>query len=281
MPELPEVETICRGLQARLPGNKIKSIEVRAPKLFKGVAKTIIDIPITTVRRIAKVLVIDFANDQSLIIHLKMTGQLVYVKDGQAAAGGHPERVYEQPLPHKHTHLIYYFVDGAKLYYNDLRKFGWHKIVKTDQVIATLGPALGGVDILSPNFTLNYFQQFLALRSKRPIKEAILEQRYLTGLGNIYAAEALWRAKIRPDRSAATLSAKEQSNLYRAIVEIIDLSIQEGGSSFNSYINVEGQQGSFLRHAQVYKKEFDSLGHKIERLKQGGRTTHFCPICQR
>lgn len=281
MPELPEVETIRRGLEERLVGDQIISVDVRVPKMLRGDSSLILRTPIMAVRRIAKVLVIDFANGTSLLVHPKMTGQMVYVKQNDVAVGGHPEKAYEQPLPHKHTHIIYQLSDGATLYYNDLRKFGWHKIVPTDQVASAIGTELSGVDILSPAFTLEYFQQFLKLRPNRPIKEAIMEQRHLAGLGNIYAAEALWQAKVRPDRAVKTLTNAEQKRLYEGIKHVIDLSLRYGGSSFNSYIDVAGKQGAFLKFAEVYQKTTDSLGHKIERIKQGGRTTHFCPICQK
>ncbi len=283
MPELPEVETIRRGLESRLIGDEILSVDVRVPKMFRGLPEQISHTPITAVRRVAKVLLIDFANRQSLIVHLKMTGQLVYVdaKQGNVAVGGHPEKAYESPLPHKHTHLIYNLKSGATLYYNDLRKFGWHKVVPTDKITETLGQEFAGIDVAGPDFTLEYFQKFLKLRPNRSIKEAILEQRHLAGLGNIYAAEALWQAKLLPTRQAKSLSTAEQGRLYESIKSVINLSLKYGGSSFNSYLDAAGQQGKFLQFAEVYKKDTDSLGHEIKRIKQGGRTTHYCPICQK
>lgn len=282
MPELPEVETIRRGLAERLVDDEVVSVDVRVPKMFIGDPQLIIGQSVKAVRRIAKVLILDFMNDYSIIVHLKMTGQLVYVdsKESNVAVGGHPEKAYEHPLPHKHTHIIYHLKSGATLYYNDLRKFGWHKILPTADIVKTLGQEFAGVDVSSPAFTFDYFQNFLKLRPKRSVKEAILEQRYLAGLGNIYAAEALWQAKIRPTRLVQSLSEAEQQALYEGIKYVIKLSLDTGGSSFNSYINAAGKQGSFLKYAEVYKKTKDSLGHEIHRIKQGGRTTHYCPICQ-
>ncbi len=283
MPELPEVETIRRGLAARLLGDEIASIDIRVPKMFAGEAVSVIDRPITAIRRIAKVLIIDLDHQISIMIHLKMTGQLVYVdpKKEDMAVGGHPEKAYQSPLPHKHTHLIYRLKSGGTLYYNDLRKFGWHKVVDTVTIADELGQEFAGVDAASPAFTLEYFREFIIKRPNVPIKMTILEQRYIAGLGNIYAAEALWHAKVRPDRMVKTLTKKEQEAVYKGIVHVIDLSLKNGGSSFNSYIDVAGKQGNFLQYAQVYKKDNDSLGHKVERIKQGGRTTHFCPVCQK
>ena len=282
MPELPEVETIRRGLESRLVGDEIVSADVRVPKMLVGEVSHIVNQPITAVRRIAKVLIIDFTNMKSLIVHLKMTGQLVYAdpKATDVAVGGHPEKAYEQPLPHKHTHIIYQLKSGATLYYNDLRKFGWHKILDTERIPDFLGKEFAGVDAASPAFTLDYFMEFLKKRPNVPIKMAILEQRHIAGLGNIYAAEALWHGKVRPDRKAKTLTKKEQEAVYQGIVHVIDLSLKTGGSSFNSYIDAAGKQGSFLKYAEVYKREKDSLGHEIMRIKQGGRTTHYCPVCQ-
>lgn len=282
MPELPEVETIRRGLAERLIDETVVSVDVRVPKMFIGDPTQIIGAPITAVRRIAKVLILDFANAKSVIVHLKMTGQLVYIDKATSniAVGGHPEKAYEHPLPHRHTHIIYHLKSGATLYYNDLRKFGWHRIVDTASIATILGKEFAGIDVSSEAFTLSYFESFLKLRPKRSVKEAILEQRYLAGLGNIYAAEALWQAKIRPDRQVQSLTKQEQQALYQGIKYVIKLSLDTGGSSFNSYIDVAGKQGSFLQYAEVYKKVADSLGHEIKRIKQGGRTTHYCPICQ-
>lgn len=282
MPELPEVETIRRGLKERLIGDELTAIAIKAPKMFVGELKDILKTPVTDVRRIAKVLIIDFKNGKSLIIHLKMTGQLVYEgKQRDLAIGGHPEEAYEKPLPHKHTHLIYHLKSGATLYYNDLRKFGWHKVVLAGKIAATLGKEFAGVDILAKEFTLDYFKKYLLQRPKRPIKEAIMDQRYLTGLGNIYAAEALWHAKIHPNRAVKSLKKAEQQALYKAIKKVIDLGLRSGGSTFNSYVDAAGKQGTFMKYAEVYKQKKDSLGHEINRIKQGGRTTHYCPICQK
>lgn len=281
MPELPEVEIIRRGLAKRLIGDSIINIEIKIAKMFRGDPKAILKSPIIAVRRIAKVLVIDFANDQSLLVHFKMTGQLIYVKNNDIAIGGHPELAYEQPLPHKYTHIIYYLKDKAKLYYNDLRQFGWHWVVPTKQLAATLGQEFAGVDVASPAFTPKFLKNFGKSRPNRSIKEVIMEQRFMAGLGNIYAAEALWQAKIRPDRKAKSLKDDEIEALYKGIKYVIDLSLKYGGSSFNSFVDAAGKQGAFLQYAEVYKKSQDSFGHAIERIKQGGRTTYFCPVCQK
>lgn len=280
MPELPEVEIVRRGLAERLLGDKITRVHIRVPRIFVGESKFITNTPVICVRRIAKALVIDFEGGYSLIVHLKMTGQLVYQKKGDITVGGHPEKVYEQPLPHKHTHIIYYFSDDAVLYYNDLRKFGWNKIVLTSLVLETLGKGLSGVDILSPTFSFAYFESFLIRRANRPLKVALMEQQYIAGIGNIYACEALWQAKVHPERTAKSLKPQERKRLYKAIKYVIDLSLQNGGTSFNSFVNAQGERGSFLKFAQVYKQEKDSKGHVVFRIKQSGRTTHFCPVCQ-
>lgn len=280
MPELPEVELIRRGLAKRLINDTITEIRINVPKMFRGDPNQILHTPITDVRRIAKIIIIDFANGQSLLVHLKMTGQLIYIKQNDIAIGGHPEKVYQQPLPHKHTHLIYHLKDKARLYYNDLRKFGWHWIVPTVKIRERLGREFAGIDISSPAFTLTFLQNFLKSRPNRPIKEVILEQRSMAGLGNIYAAEALWRAKVRPDRQVKSLDDNEIQALYTGIIEVVDLSLKHGGSTFNSYVDSAGQPGDFLKYAEVYGKSKDSLEHDIQRIKQAGRTTHFCPICQ-
>lgn len=281
MPELPEVETIRRGLEPRVIGQTITSVLLHWPKFWQGDLNLVEGQRVVAVRRLAKVLLIDLENLQTIMIHLKMTGQLVHLNTvGQAAVGGHPDTNYRQPLPHKHTHLEYRFADGGVLYANDLRKFGWHKLVPTEQVEAKIGPSLAGVDASTEALTAQKLAELLAKRPKAPIKQLLLDQSLISGLGNIYVAESLYRAKILPTRLAHTLKPTEIEVLAQAVRQILAEAIDAGGTSFNDYLNVEGQQGSFLERAAVYQQERCPLGHPILKIKQGGRTTHYCAICQ-
>ncbi len=282
MPELPEVETIRRGLEPRIVGQKIAQVTIYWPKFWQGELGLVEGQRVVAVRRLAKVLLIDLENLQTIMIHLKMTGQLVHLNTiGQAAVGGHPDTNYRQPLPHKHTHLEYRFADGGILYANDLRKFGWHRLVPTAEVVSKIGPSLAGIDAASAALTTQSLTSILKRRPKAPIKVLLLDQALISGLGNIYVAEALYRAKILPTRLAASLSKTEIGRLAEQISQVMTEAIAAGGTSFNDYLNVEGQQGSFLEQATVYQQEKCPLGHPISKLKQAGRTTHYCAICQR
>jgi formamidopyrimidine-DNA glycosylase len=280
MPELPEVETIRRGLLRKIKGKKIKGIDIRFPKIFIGDKNKIINKEIIDIGRTAKVLEIIFNNDCSLLIHLKMTGQLIYQNKGEKLVGGHPQKVYEQPLPHKHTHIIYHFNDGSKLFFNDLRKFGWNKVVKTEQVKNILGPDKFGPEPLSKEFTEEYLRDIFD-RSGKKIKEVLMDQKKISGIGNIYSNEALYWAGILPTRSANSLSENEIKKLKKAIEKVIKLGLKYGGSSENTYVNIEGQKGNYMKVAAVYRQKVDPKNHRVIRQKFGGRSAFWCPICQK
>jgi formamidopyrimidine-DNA glycosylase len=278
MPELPEVETIRQGAQEKLVDKKIIGIEVRVPKMFIGAIDNAVGAKIKNVRRIAKILIIDLNNGYSILIHLKLTGQLVYVpKDKKVIArGGHFQSAYNQPMPHAHTHIIYEFSDGSHLYFNDLRKFGWHKIVKSGEVEKLMG------NIPEPKtkeFSIKYLKEIFSKTSK-PVKIVLMDQQKIGGIGNIYANDALYWAGILPSRPAKSLSESEILKLKKAIEKVIDLGLKYGGSSENTYVNIEGRRGQYMEHAAVYQQKKDPKGHEIKKIQLGGRGTFFCPICQ-
>lgn len=282
MPELPEVETIRLGLQKELIGHKIQAADVRVAKLFDGDSQKIVGQKVLEIERRAKILIWRLENCY-LLIHLKMTGQLIFVpkKSEEWFIGGHPDKVYTADLPHKHTHVIIEF-DNGTLYFNDLRKFGWIRLLDTvDQVkphIANLGPEYDW-----PEFTSAYFQQKLASRAKSTIKQALLDQTILAGLGNIYADETLFCAKVHPRRTISSLSAKEMELIYKCIPKILKSSLEHGGTSSQSYRKHDGTKGTFLEIANVYKREGQPCKvckTPIERIKITGRSSHFCPKCQ-
>ena len=296
MPELPEVETVRRGLERTVVGKTIASVDVRVPKIFDVDVVTIdqqlVGATIMGAERRAKVLLVRLSNNWTLAIHLKMTGQLVFqssdVASSQVAkdfAGGHPEKAYEQPLPHKHTHIIIQFTDGTTLYFNDLRKFGWMRLVASSEVASSKGINLDnyGPEPLSDEFTFDGFRSALAKR-RIPIKTVLLDQKVVAGVGNIYADEALFRAKIRPTRKTSALKPDEIERLFKAIPEVLKLGIDYGGTTFNAYRNVEGTKGAMREHLKVYGREglpCTVCNTPIERIKLGQRSTHFCPRCQR
>lgn len=289
MPELPEVETIRRGLELGITSQTISAVEVMWEKSFpvphELMSSIVVGAIIRKLDRRAKVLLIHLDNGYSLMIHLKMTGQMVLQKsDGERFAGGHPTESMRQPLPDRSTKVIFSFTSGDQLFFNDFRKFGWIKLVETskvesDKLIARLGP-----EPMSDAFTVTGFKAQLDRHKRAPIKPTILDQSTVSGVGNIYADESLHLAKIHPERLAGELTTSEVKRLYFAIREIIGLGIEHGGTSFTSYVNALGGKGDYLDHARVFRKEGAPClvcGTEIVKIKVAGRGTHFCPKCQK
>jgi len=283
MPELPEVETIKLGLQDKIIGLKISDIEVRVAKIFQGDPKEVISAKIKNINRRAKILIFDLDNDKSLVIHLKLTGQLVYHKNGASAIFGHPIPFAGTTLPSKTTHVIFTFSGGSKLFYNDVRKFGWIKVVATDQVPKLQIMTEFGPEPLTPEFTEEKFKEII-LRKKTPIKLVLMDQVQIAGVGNIYANEALFLAKIHPQKKANTLSNKEITKLYKSLFLVLREGIKYGGSSENAYVDALGGLGKMQEYLRVYGKTGEKCPKckdVIKRIALGGRGTFFCPKCQK
>lgn len=302
MPELPEVETIRRGLEKELVGQRILAVEVRTPKLFRGDPQDLKGQQIEEISRRAKMLIWKLSN-KFLAVHLKMTGQLIFVPKMELGAsdsvpalaqppvaspkfqllvGGHPDKNYSLELPHKHTHVIFSLEKG-KLYYNDLRKFGWLKICNRADEVKTLVEKLGP-EYDWPEFSLEYLDKKLMNRPKITIKQALLDQSIIAGLGNIYTDEVLFCARIRPERAASTLNQTELIQIHACIPEVLKIALKHGGTSMKDFRHVDGGWGSYLKFAKVYgRKKQPCLvcGHEIETKKIGSRTSCFCPNCQK
>ena len=291
MPELPEVETIVRDLNRQLKNKKIISVKSLDKKVFQlaaGEVKNILGKIIRGVRRRAKMIIFDLA-DYYLIMHLKMTGQLVLETKTSLIAGGHPTRLPDgqvanegKKLPNKFSRVIFKFNDKSTLYFNDVRRFGWIKLMAADEFIKFSGRL--GVEPLSRNFTLAYFKQALARRPKTTIKQALLEQKYISGIGNIYADESLFLALIKPSRQVKTLSGQETKKLWRAIPKILKYAIKHRGTSFNDYVDAQGEAGNFVKYLKVYGragKKCKNCGGLVKKIKLGGRGTHWCDKCQK
>ncbi len=281
MPELPEVETVKLGLQRYLIGHKILAVEVHSKRIFPGDPKSVKGATIKNVRRFAKVIVIDLSNGNSFVIHIKLTGQLIY-------RGPHlknPPLLSKKVLglPGKHTHVIFNLDKNGVLYYNDVRQFGWIKIIKTKKVeksdfIGKLGPEpFNGL-------TLERFKQ-IASKYKTAIKIAHMEQKKLGGIGNIYANDALWRAKLHPRRPANSLSAIEQKRLFEEILYVLSEGIKYGGASELAFVTAEGREGGYQNHFKVYAQQGRLCQRckktKIEKSFLAGRGTYLCPLCQK
>ena len=280
MPELPEVEIIKRGIIAKLKGKKIVRVEIRMPKLFIGNSKNVIGAKIIGARRVAKILEIVLDNNYSILVHLKMTGQLIYKDDKSKAVGGHTQKIYDADPPHAFTQIIYAFSDGSHLYYNDFRKFGWNKVVKTSEVEKILGPDKFGPEPGAPKFNIDYLKKIFS-KSGKAVKLVLMDQEKISGIGNIYANDALYWAGILPTRPAKSLSITEISKLKSAVEKVIKLGLKYGGSSENTYVNLEGKQGRYMEVAAVYQQKKDPKGHPVKKMQLGGRGTFFCPTCQK
>jgi formamidopyrimidine-DNA glycosylase len=283
MPELPEVETIRIGLASLLPGKTIKKVVHDWPKSFPNtpadVNKFLVGAKVSEVRRRAKVLIIDLSSEYSLIIHLKMTGQLVFVGKERFGAG-HPGKSLVGVLPDKSTRVIFDFSDGSKLFFNDQRKFGWVRLLPTLEVPEIDFMKKVGPEPLEDDFTPEIFIERIKKRINSPIKAVILDQTVLAGVGNIYADESLWTAKIHPATPVKNIPKNKIILLYSAIRDIMNLAINKGGSSDKNYVNAEGKKGSYLSFANVFRKNGQPCprcGTEIIKIRVAGRGTHICP----
>lgn len=287
MPELPEVETVRAGLSQLLPGRTITKVTHDWPKGFPNapadVKMFLVGAKIVDVRRRAKVLIIDLSSNYSLVIHLKMTGQLVY-RSGQARFGaGHPNDSLVGELPDRTTRVILTFKDGSKLFFNDQRKFGWMRLLPTPEVEMLDFFQKVGPEPLAADFTPEQFIARLQRRVKSGIKAVLLDQTVIAGVGNIYADESLWAAKINPETRVKDIPPAKIRALYTELRKILALSIQKGGSTDRNYVDAEGKRGSYLSFAQVFRRQGQPCprcGVTIIKTKVAGRGTHICPNCQ-
>ncbi len=287
MPELPEVETVRRGLETLIIGRTIKHVQHDTPKSFPNapadVKHYMVNASIEKVRRRAKVLLIDLSSEYSLVIHLKMTGQIVFVGDERFGAG-HPNDSLIHALPDKSTRVEIIFADESKLFFNDQRKFGWVKLMPTLEIPNIDFMKKVGPEPLEADFLKKEFRDRFARRARTNIKAAILDQTVVAGVGNIYADESLWGAKIHPKRLVGSVTNKEFDQLYTELREVMNLAIEKGGSSNHTYINAEGKRGSYMDFARVFRREGQTCPRHpdvvIEKLRVAGRGTHICPVCQ-
>lgn len=292
MPELPEVETIRLGLQRYIVGKTIEDVKVRLPKIVSGNSKDIIGVKVIGVRRFGKGLVIDLDNGYSMAIHIKLTGQLIY-EGSDLAKDIHQSVKVGGQLPNKFTHVIFKlksqkskvkddFGENAHLHYNDLRQFGWIKIVKTSEVqtlpfFKKLGP-----EPLS-NLAMKQFSNIIS-SSNSSIKPLLMDQEKISGVGNIYANDALFEAKIDPSRKANKLSNEEIKKLYDSILKVLKEGLKYGGATEINFVNALGEEGGYQNHFLVYGREGKPCkvcGGEIKKIKLSGRGTYFCPKCQK
>ena len=303
MPELPEVETIRKGLErylvglprrvksrprprglrdsGALRGHKITKVEVRWRKSLPKDEKKLEGGKVKKIRRFGKVLSIDLDNNYSAVIHVKLTGQLIYRGPNLKLPSQLSKKVLDG-IPGKHTHVIFSLDQGGRLYYNDVRKFGWIKVVKTKDVehidfIKKLGPEpFNGL-------TLAKFKEIVGSTS-RAIKVLLMDQSKIGGIGNIYANDALWLAKIYPKKESKSLSDEEIKKLYKAILEVLKEGLKRGGASELAFVTPDGKEGNYQKHFLAYGRKDEPCERchkaKFKKINLGGRGTFYCPYCQ-
>lgn len=288
MPELPEVETVVRGLKGLIVDKTFAQLKFDWPKGFpnspEDVDAHLIGSKVTDVRRRAKVIIVDLSSKYSLVVHLKMTGQLVYRSDDFQFGAGHPNDSLIGKLPDKSTRVEIDFKDGAKLFFNDQRKFGWMRLLPTVEIQNIDFFKKVGPEPLEDEFTAKEFITRVRRRANSSIKAAILDQTVLAGVGNIYADESLWMSKIHPATKVKDVSDAKLKLLRNSIREVLQLSIDKGGSTDRNYVDAEGKKGSYLEFANVFRREGQPCprcGTELIKTKVATRGTHLCPRCQK
>lgn len=288
MPELPEVETVRAGLSRLIAGKEFAAVTHDTPKSFPNteadVAAFLVGAKVIAVTRRAKILLIELSSKYSLVIHLKMTGQLVYQGNGVHFGAGHPSDSLIGELPDRSTRVIFDFTDQSSLFFNDQRKFGWVRLMPTAEIVNLDFFQKVGPEPLSADFTWQRMKERLLRRKNTNIKAALLDQSVVAGIGNIYADESLWGAKIHPTTIVRNLSDNKIKELHKSLQAILRLSIEKGGSSNHTYVNAEGKKGSYMSFASVFRREGQPCprcGTTIIKTRVAGRGTHLCPHCQR
>jgi len=288
MPELPEVEVVKSGLADLIIGQAIKDIEViDSPKSLpvsqSELNNFVKNSEIVDIKRRGKLLIFYLSSGHCLVVHLKMTGQLVYRGQGnnKKFGAGHPNDSLINRLPDRSTRVIISLNDGT-LYFNDQRKFGWinlkpKELLDEIKLYKTMGPE--PFESSEEDFIKN-----IKKRANSKIKPAILDQTIIAGVGNIYADESLWMSKIHPESRVKNINETYLKKLFLSIVEVMKLSIEHGGSTDKNYVNAKGQKGSYLKFANVFRKDGQPCprcSRPLKKIKVAGRGTHYCDNCQK
>jgi formamidopyrimidine-DNA glycosylase len=276
MPELPEVETVKRQIKEKILGLKILKTEVLTPKIINLPKEDFIrntqKKSFKDVRRRAKILILELSDSSCLLVHLKLSGHLIFHNTGTS-------------LHSKFAHIILYLSDGAKLVFDDFRKFGYVKFIKNKKDLENLFRAENfGPEPFDADFTKEKFKTLISKKPKSPIKTLLMNQRIIAGLGNVYTQEICFYTKINPKRQIKTLTEKEINDLYRGILEILKAAIKSRGNSVDSYLDVHGRKGEFQNYLKVYGREgkpCERCETKIKKIWMAGRGTSFCPKCQK
>jgi len=275
MPELPEVETVVRGLIKFVVGQQISDVDVRRADVLAGETAsmfraTVRGAHITDARRRGKLIIIELDGKRSMLAHLRMTGSLTYCPP-------------EAPLL-PHTHVVFHLADGGELRFADTRRFGSLKLISSSAPQAALAIPNMGPEPLK--MSARKFEGMIdAIKgSGRPVKSWLLDQAWIAGIGNIYADEILFHAGIRPGRLPGALTKTEVATLRENVIHVLRAAIRARGTTFSDYVDISGNRGGFSRHLRVYQRTGMpclECGEAIVRTKIAGRSTHYCPRCQR
>lgn len=282
MPELPEVETIAKGLQKNLAGKRIAGLTVLNDASFVGDKNQVVGQVIESIDRRAKVLRMKLSGGKYLLFHMKMTGQLIYIDHNRRIAGGHADHDWHAELPNSHTRIIFDFGNEQKLYFNDMRIFGWCKLVtetEMNEYFTKYGPEpLPRIDIAN-------LKTRATRMSRSMIKKFLMDQSVIAGIGNIYADETLFAARIHPKRLVGSITDAEWQSIADNAERILKLAVEKGGTTDSDYVDADGKKGGMQDYLLVYHHAGEACpgdcGGKIERITVGGRGTHFCPSCQK
>jgi formamidopyrimidine-DNA glycosylase len=288
MPELPEVETVARGLRTYVVGSTIRALRVHERKKFKGtpakITKFVIGKKIVSVDRKAKWLVLNLNSGYGFVIHLKMTGQLLYTDKQTKFLGGHTMGQEQTTLPNQHTRVEFTLTGGRKLFFQDMRKFGYVELYPAADIELYFVHKALGIEPIQTSFTRDYFFNVLRRHKNTSVKAVLLNQQAIAGIGNIYADDIFWQAKVKPMRRVATLRHKEKAALHTACRAIVREAIKFNGTSFSHYYRVDGRTGSYWERRKVYDRTGElcrRCNATIKKTRCAGRGTHYCPSCQR
>ena len=267
MPELPEVQTILNGLEKELKGKIIEGLDSYHNRTLlrdKELSTPPFPAIIIDLERRGKFILIHLENENTIIIHLGMTGKLVLNRASTEIS--------------KYERACFIINKKDKLHFIDIRTFG-KIIICPNKNVSQYLPELG-VEPLSKDFNLSYLRKALKTR-KAPIKNILMDQKIIAGLGNIYANEILYRAKINPETPASSLSSQQLSRLINTTKTVLNEAIEKNGTSISDYRRIDDKKGEFQNFLQIYQKTFCPKGHPVQKIKQGGRSTYFCPVCQK
>ena len=287
MPELPEVETICSDLRKKIINKKIISVVIKKKNLVRNSAPTfkkkIVGKKITTISRRGKLIILELSSGDFLLIHLKMTGQLIYQQGKRITAGGHGLPRPDQGMPNKFSHIIFIFADKSQLFFNDMRQFGYMHVVDRTGLDNVLENNYG-IEPMLENFTWENWQKALYGR-RTSIKALLLNQKVIAGIGNIYADEICHQSGVRPQRLVNKLTINDKKKLWQSTEAVIKKAIVKRGTTFSDYVDADGHSGSFVDYLKVFGRRGSrckTCRHGIiKKTKLAGRGTHYCPNCQK